>query len=80
MISDLFIRGVRLEKDIPDESYLCDLPMVINLRKMEELKFHSKVTFLVGENCTFRINGAPFPHQRCKRLAPAVRYPFVAIC
>ena len=24
--------------------------MVINLRKMEELKFHSKVTFLVGEN------------------------------
>ena len=50
MISDLYIRGVRLEKDIPDESYLCDLPMVINLRKMEELKFHSKVTFLVGEN------------------------------
>ena len=30
--------------------------------------------------CTFRINGAPFPRQRCKRLAPAVRYPFVAIC
>ena len=28
MISDLYIRGVRLEKDIPDESYLCDLPMV----------------------------------------------------
>ena len=50
MISDLYIRGVRLEKDIPDESYLCELPMVINLRKMEELKLHSKVTFLVGEN------------------------------
>ena len=27
--------------------------------------------------CKFRINGAPFPRQRCKRLAPAVRYPFV---
>ena len=30
--------------------------------------------------CTFRINGAPFPHQRCKRLAPAVRYQFVVTC
>ena len=30
--------------------------------------------------CTFRINGAPFPRQRCKRLAPAVRYPFVVTC
>ena len=34
----------------------------------------------VSENCTFRINGAPFPRQRCKRLAPAVRYPFVVTC
>ena len=32
------------------------------------------------EICTFRINGAPFPRQRCKRLAPAVRYPFVVTC
>ena len=32
------------------------------------------------KNCTFRINGAPFPRQRCKRLAPAVRYPFVVTC
>lgn len=31
-------------------------------------------------DCTFRINGAPFPRQRCKRLAPAVRYPFVVTC
>ena len=30
--------------------------------------------------CTFRINGAPFPSQLCKRLAPAVRYPFVVTC
>ena len=30
--------------------------------------------------CTFRINGAPFPRQRCKRLALAVRYPFVVTC
>ena len=32
------------------------------------------------EECTFRINGAPFPRQRCKRLALAVRYPFVVTC
>ncbi len=31
-------------------------------------------------NCTFRINGAPFPRQWCKRLALAVRYPFVVTC
>ena len=30
--------------------------------------------------CTFRINGAPFSRQRCKRLAPTVRYPFVVTC
>ena len=28
--------------------------------------------------CKFRINGAPFSRQRCKRLAPAVRCPFIA--
>lgn len=35
---------------------------------------------LIDYLCTFRINGAPFPRQRCKRLAPAVRYPFVVTC
>lgn len=50
MISDLFVRGVRLDKPIPRSSFLYDLPMVTNLRKMEELEFNSKVTFLVGEN------------------------------
>lgn len=45
------------------------------------LKYYEKK--LTGDNqikCTFRINGAPFPRQRCKRLAPAVRYPFVVTC
>ena len=50
MISDLYIRGIRLEKEIPKSSYLSKLPMVVNLRKMDELKLNSKVTFLVGEN------------------------------
>ena len=31
-----------------------------------------------AEDCRFRINGAPFSRQRCKRLAPAVRCPFIA--
>lgn len=31
-------------------------------------------------SCTFRINGAPFPRQRCKRPTPAVRYPIVITC
>ena len=40
---------------------------------------HRKLEDMPDE-CTFRINGAPFPRQRCKRLAPAVRYPFVVTC
>ena len=39
-----------------------------------------KPDYMLYEDCTFRINGAPFPRQRCKRLAPAVRYPFVVTC
>lgn len=39
-----------------------------------------KVVQFSDTHCTFRINGAPFPRQRCKRLAPAVRYPFVVTC
>ena len=34
--------------------------------------------YLLQDECKFRINGAPFSRQRCKRLAPAVRYPFIA--
>lgn len=33
---------------------------------------------MIDDECKFRINGAPFSRQRCKRLAPAVRYPFIA--
>ena len=39
-----------------------------------------KDSIKIRNSCTFRINGAPFPRQRCKRLAPAVRYPFVVTC
>lgn len=29
--------------------------------------------------CTIRINGTPVPHERYKRLAPTVRYPFLRL-
>ena len=46
-----------------------------------DLKAGKKYAVIVAPAfCTFRINGAPFPRQRCKRLAPAVRYPFVVTC
>ena len=38
------------------------------------------LSYFGTNKCTFRINGAPFPRQRCKRLAPTVRYPFVVTC
>ena len=41
---------------------------------------YSEISEALKRGCTFRINGAPFPRQRCKRLAPAVRYPFVVTC
>lgn len=50
MISNMYISGIRLDKDIPGQSYLNKLAVVRNLARMGELKFNSKVTFLVGEN------------------------------
>ena len=44
------------------------------------LEYKNYLKNIKRSKCTFRINGAPFPRQRCKRLAPAVRYPFVVTC
>ena len=57
----------------------------INLKDVTQLKRllsvdDTSASTDVKTMCTFRINGAPFPRQRCKRLAPAVRYPFVVTC
>ena len=30
-------------------------------------------------SCTIRINGTPVPHERYKRFAPTVRYPFLRL-
>ena len=49
-------------------------------KKNEEFRENELEFPCVAHVCTFRINGAPFPRQRCKRLAPTVRYPFVVTC
>lgn len=48
---ELYIRSVRISREIPEESYLSALPVVAELAKLPEgLHFDSRVTFLVGEN------------------------------
>lgn len=50
MFSELFVRTVRLSGELPEGSYLRDLPVVKNLKAMGELRLNKRVTFLVGEN------------------------------
>ncbi|MBQ9120118.1 MAG: AAA family ATPase [Lachnospiraceae bacterium] len=50
MNGDLYIRDVRISKEIPKNNYLSKLPVVHNLCAMGKLQFNKKVTFLVGEN------------------------------
>lgn len=50
MLSDLYITGIKLTKNIPAESYLHDLPVVKHLQEMGELPIRKRVTFFVGEN------------------------------
>ena len=50
MIDDLYIREVRISKEIPKNNYLSSLPVVQSLRERGSLGFHKKVTFIVGEN------------------------------
>ena len=50
MLSDLYVTGIKLTGDIPEGSYLHDLPVVKHLKKMERLSIGKRVTFFVGEN------------------------------
>lgn len=52
MLSDLHVCSVRLSRELPRGSYLHDLPVVRHLKQMGMLRFHSPVTFFVGENGT----------------------------
>lgn len=50
MLSDLYVTGIKLVREIPADSYLCDLPVVKHLQNMGELPISKHVTFLIGEN------------------------------
>lgn len=50
MLSELFLKTIRLSGEIPENSYLHDLSVIKHLRKLGHLEFHKPVTFLVGEN------------------------------
>lgn len=50
VFSDLFVTGVKLEKAIPADNYLCNLPVVKNLLEIGHLPISKRVTFFVGEN------------------------------
>lgn len=50
MKDNLYIREVRISKEIPHNNYLSRLPVVYRLRETGGLQFHKDVTFIVGEN------------------------------
>ncbi len=50
MLSDLYVTGIKLAREIPADSYLHDLPVVKHLQNMGELPISKHVTFLIGEN------------------------------
>ena len=50
MLSERFVSGIKLKREIPAGNYLRTLPVVRHLKAMEMLPFSSPVTFFVGEN------------------------------
>ena len=47
MQNSLHVQTLRLSRDLPRGSYLNDLPVVRNLKKLGTLRFTSPVTFFV---------------------------------
>lgn len=47
---ELYIKNVFLSREIPNDNYLKNLPVISNLKKIKELKLTKPVTFIVGEN------------------------------
>lgn len=50
MNSDLYVRDVRISKEIPRNNYLSRLLVVRNLQNTGRIHFNKNVTFFVGEN------------------------------
>ena len=49
-IFDLYVRGLRISRRSPQDSYLSNLPAVRCLQEPNELALTKRVSFLVGEN------------------------------
>lgn len=49
-VSDLYVRGIRFSREIPQGSYLNTLPVVRYLKEQDELILSNRITFFVGEN------------------------------
>ncbi len=50
MQNNLFLRSVRLNEELPRQSYLNHVAAVRHIQAMGGLEFHKPVTFFVGEN------------------------------
>ena len=49
-LSSLYLKKISLNREIPRDNYLSQLPVISHLKNLGELKFSSPVTFLIGEN------------------------------
>ena len=49
-VVDLYVRGIRISRKLPQDSYLYRLPAVRCLQEPNELTLRKRVTFFVGEN------------------------------
>ena len=50
MDKTIYISGIKLKDEIPEDNYLHYLPVIRNLREQGGLTFEKPITFLVGEN------------------------------
>lgn len=46
----LYIKGIKLQKELPKDNYLNNLSVIKNLKKRGGLNFEKPITFFVGEN------------------------------
>lgn len=49
-VVDLYVRGIRISRKLPQDSYLYRLPAVRCLQEPNELTLRKRVTFFAGEN------------------------------
>lgn len=50
MQNNIYIKGIKLKREIPSDNYLSHLDVIKHLKNMDMLEFNKQVTFLVGDN------------------------------